>query len=297
VAATNDMRGKRVLITGAARGIGAEAAIKLAGLGARVAIVGLEPERMDGVVERCGSECFAIEADVSDRDAIERAVNEAAERLGGLDVVVANAGIAGAGTIRSMDPDAFDRTIEVNLMGVWRTIRAALPHIIASKGYVLTIASVAALLHGPMMSAYCASKAGAEAFSNCLRVEVEQYGVNVGVAYFLWIDTDMVRDSDAQPAFAKFRAALKGPAGKTLPVSDAVDAIVGGIQKREYRVYAPGSVSLIQRLRGFGSLFNRDARKAAPEIVRIFEQEVAERGAADASMSERTRNIDPVVHR
>jgi NAD(P)-dependent dehydrogenase (short-subunit alcohol dehydrogenase family) len=292
MAVANDMRGKRVLITGAARGIGAEAAIKLAGMGAQVALAGLEPDLLESVASRCGNGSFAIEADVSDRDAITRAVDDAAERMGGLDAVVANAGIAVAGTVRTIDPDAFDRLIEVNLLGVWRTNRAALPHVIASKGYILNIASTAALLHAPLMSAYCASKAGVEAFSNSLRAEVEQYGVNVGVAYFLWIDTDMVRDSDDKPAFSKFRKSLKGPAGKTLPVSKAVDAIVSAITKREDRVFAPGSVSLVQRLRGFGGLFDRDARKAAPELVRIAEQEVAERGAAEASMSERTRALE-----
>lgn len=292
MATSTDMRGKRILITGAARGIGAESAIKLAGLGARIAAVGLEPELLAGVAERCGNDSFAIEADVSDRDAIARAIDDAAGRMGGIDAVVANAGIAVAGTVRSIDPDAFDRLIEVNLLGVWRTNRAALPHIIASKGYLLNVASTAALLHGPLMSAYCASKAGVEAFSNSLRIEVEQYGVDVGVAYFLWINTDMVRDSDERPAFSKFRKSLKGPAGKTLPLSAAVNAIVQGIEKREQRVFAPRSVGLVQRLRGFPGLFDRDGRKAAPELTRIYEQEVAESGAAAASMSERTRDLD-----
>jgi len=258
-------------------------------------LIGLEPELLNEVARECGNEAFAIECDVSDRDAIERAVAESAERMGGIDVLVANAGIAGAGTVRTIDPDAFDRTIEVNLLGVWRTVRAALPHIVASKGYILNIASVAAILHAPLMSAYAASKAGVEAFSDSLRFEMEHLGVSVGVAYFLWIDTDMVRDADAQPVFAKFRKSLRGPAGKTLPVSRAVDAIVSGVEKREQRIYAPGAISALQRVRGFAGIVNRDARKAAPQLVMEAEAQVAAEGAESASMAERVRAVDPKI--
>ncbi len=292
----HNLSGKRVLITGAARGIGAESAKRLAARGARVAAVGLEPELLERTAVACGNDSIWVEADVSDRDSIEEATSEVAERLGGIDVLVSNAGIAGAGTVRTIDPDVFDRTIEVNLLGTWRANRAALPHIIESRGYILNIASVAAILPGPLMSAYAASKAGAEAFSDSLRIEVAHLGVNVGVAYFLWIDTDMVRDGDAIPAFAKFRKSLRGPAGKTLPLSAAIDAIEQGVAERRQKIFAPGSVSLIARLRGIKGLFDRDAKKVAPELVRLAEQHVADEGAAQASMSERTRAVDPVIH-
>ena len=107
--------------------------------------------------------------------------------------------------VRSTDPAAFERTIEINLLGVWRTVRAALPHVIERQGYVLVIASLAAAVHGPGMAAYSASKAGAEAFADSLRVEVKHLGVDVGVGYFAFIDTDMVRGGDAHPALGRFR--------------------------------------------------------------------------------------------
>ena len=131
-----DLRGKTVLITGAARGIGAESARQLAARGARVALVGLEPEELARVAEQCGPDAAAFEADVTDVDALQRAVEAAVEHFGGIDVVMANAGVAAAGMVRSMDPDAFERTIEVNLLGVWRTVRACLPHVIERRGYV-----------------------------------------------------------------------------------------------------------------------------------------------------------------
>src|SRR3954466_1180457 len=98
-----DLNGRVVLVTGAARGIGAESARRLAARGAQVALIGLEPEELDRVATQCGGGAFAIEADVTDRDAIQSAVEEAAERMGGIDCVMANAGVAPAGFVRNID--------------------------------------------------------------------------------------------------------------------------------------------------------------------------------------------------
>ncbi len=163
--------GKRVLVTGAARGIGAAVAERLASQGARLALVGLERDQLAAVAERCGEGTFTSECDVSDREQITRAIDDAAEALGGLDVVVANAGIAAAGPLRLQEIRSWERVIEINLLGVMYTDRAALPHLERSRGYLLNIASAAAVAHGPGMSAYCAAKAGVEALTNCLRVE------------------------------------------------------------------------------------------------------------------------------
>ena len=142
-------RGKTVLITGAARGLGAETARRVAARGANVALVGLEPEELERVAAQCGTNAAWFECDVTDVEALERAVAGTVERFGGIDVVMANAGIATGGMVRSTDPAAFERTIEINLLGVWRTVRAALPHVIERQGYVLVIASLAAAVHGP----------------------------------------------------------------------------------------------------------------------------------------------------
>src|SRR5688572_30565328 len=93
------LEGKRILITGAARGIGAALAERLAQQGARLALVGLEPETMAAVAERCGADTFVGECDVSDNDQVVEAVDAAAEAMGGLDAVVANAGIAAGGPL------------------------------------------------------------------------------------------------------------------------------------------------------------------------------------------------------
>ena len=199
------VQGRTVLITGAARGIGAESARRLAARGANLALVGLEPEELRRVADPCGRNAAWFEADVTDWSALEAAVEGAGERFGGIDVVMANAGIAPVGMVRSTDPAAFERTIEINLLGVWRTVRACLPHVIERRGYVLVIASLAAAVHSPGPAAYSASKAGAEAFADSLRVEVKHLGVDVGVGYFAFIDTDMVRGGDGRPALGKLR--------------------------------------------------------------------------------------------
>src|SRR5215211_164591 len=225
---TWDLRGKTVLITGAARGIGAETARRVAARGANVSLVGLEPEELARVAAQCGTAAAWFECDVTDWDALERAVDGTVERFGGIDVVVANAGIAPMGMTRSIDARAFERTLEVNLMGVWRTVRSCLPQVIERKGYVLVTASLAAAVHGAGMAAYSAAKAGAEAFADSLRVEVKHLGVDVGVAYFGFIDTDMVRATDAHPSLGQLRANAIGPVGRTYPLSQVGKAVQQG---------------------------------------------------------------------
>ena len=232
--------GRTVLITGAARGIGAEAARRLAAAGARIALVGLEPERMAALADELPDAAW-FEADVTDRAQLARAVDAAAARFGGLDVVIANAGVAGVGTVERMDPDAFERIIEVNLLGVWRTLRCALPHVIERRGYVLAIASLAAAVHSPLMAPYTASKAGVEALADAMRLELEGHGVAVGVAYFGFIETDMVRDAFDHPSTTVLRRGL-GALSKPAPISAAGKAILRGVEQRARRVVAPRSI-------------------------------------------------------
>jgi NAD(P)-dependent dehydrogenase (short-subunit alcohol dehydrogenase family) len=247
-----DVRDRVVLVTGAARGIGWDAARRLAGRGARLALVGLEPELLEQRAAELGGgdRAAAFEADVSDRAGLRAAIDAAAERFGGIDVVVANAGIATVGTVATMDEDAFERVIDVNLLGVWRTIRAALPHMEGRGGYVLPVASLAAALHGPMMAPYTASKAGVEAFADALRQELAHTGTRVGCAYFGFIDTDMVRTSFAHGSVEKAQSNAPGFIWKPIPLSRAGEAIVRGVERRARVVYAPRWVGPILAVRG-----------------------------------------------
>jgi NAD(P)-dependent dehydrogenase (short-subunit alcohol dehydrogenase family) len=271
-----DVRDKVVLITGAARGIGAEAARRMGKRGAKVSLVGLEPELCAQVAAEVGPNAAWFEADVTDWDALQRAVDATVERFGGIDVVIANAGIAPFGTVATIDPDAFERTIEVNLLGVWRTVRTTLPHVVARQGYILSIASLAAALHPPMLAHYAATKAGVEAFCDSLRAEVRHTGTGVGVGYFSFIDTDMVREGLDSPSANVLRDATPGPFSKTAPLSAAGKAIERGVTRRADKVWAPRWVLPVTWVRGvMQPLSQRGNRDKIAEAVRLAEADAA----------------------
>ncbi|MCW2991376.1 MAG: short-chain dehydrogenase/reductase [Solirubrobacterales bacterium] len=239
-----ELRDKVVLITGAARGIGAETARQLVAKGAKVALVGLEPELLEQRVAELGADSAVwFEADVCDLDAQRRAAEATAERFGGIDVAIANAGIAAATPLIDGDVDVFDTIVRVNLGGVYRTLQATLPYVTARSGYVLPVASLAAAIHSPMMGAYAATKAGTEALANALRPEVAHTGTKVGCAYFGFIKTDMVQRGFESEA-GRQAARRMGPVGPNhaIPVSRAGKVIVRGIEERKRQVYAPGWV-------------------------------------------------------
>ena len=283
-----------MLITGAARGIGAALAERLAGHGARLALIGLEPDKLAAVAARCGEGTFVTECDVSSSDQVTRAVDEAAEALGGLDVVVANAGIATGAPLRLGEVRAWERVIEINLLGTMYTDRAALPHLERSRGYVLNIASTAAVMRGAGMSAYCSAKAGVEALSDCLRLEMRPLGVDVGVAYFLFLDTDMVNDAEREmPNFARTKSELPKVFARTYPLPPAIDQVVSGIEQRARRIaYPPWFLKVLAVRQLFASAFlERSSEKQIAEGMREYEKLVAERGAQAASTTQRTREL------
>ena len=268
-----NLQGKTVLITGGARGIGAETARRLAARGARLSLVGLEPERLEQVAAEL-PDAAAFEADTTDRDALQAAIDGTLERFGGIDVVMANAGIGAGGTIRAMDPAGWERVIEVNLLGVYRTIQMALPHVIERRGYVLPVSSMASSIHGPGMSAYSASKAAVEALGNSLRGEVRHLGVDVGVAYYSWIDTEMVRGADSRPGLGEWRKKLRGPAGKTFTVEEAGEVTAAGIEARARRIVVPKNFNAVLFGRMvFQRLGEQQMRKDAPALIAQIEEE------------------------
>ncbi len=288
------LRGKRILITGAARGIGAALAQRLAAHDARLALVGLEPDTLAAVAARCGPDTFVAECDVSDAGEVRRAIDAAADALGGLDVVVANAGIAAGGPLRSQDPRSWERVIEINLLGVMYTDRAALPHLERSRGYLLNIASTAAVLRAPGMSAYCSAKAGVEALSDCLRIEMLPLGVDVGVAYFLFLNTDMVNDAEREmPLMKTVKGDMPKLFARTYPLEPAIEEVVAAIAGRRRRVSYPKWFLRLMPLRQvFASkVFERQAAKQAAFGLAEYDRMVQERGASAASTTERTRQL------
>jgi NAD(P)-dependent dehydrogenase (short-subunit alcohol dehydrogenase family) len=282
-----ELNGKVVVITGAARGLGAELARQVSRRGARVALLGLEPDVLAKVATDCpGSACW--EVDVTDGTALTRVAAEVQERLGPADVVIANAGIATGGPLLLSDAASYDRVIEVNLLGSVRTVRAFLPQVVQTRGYVLQIASLAALAPAPMMGAYCASKSGVEAFAHCLRAEVRHHGVDVGVTYLSWTDTDMVRGADERALGD--RSKLPGVLGRTYPLEPTVARIVDGITRRAPHVYGQKWVRSLQYLRAaIPAIVAHSPRQDAIEAERVIREAgpeattpVGAGGAADA---------------
>jgi NAD(P)-dependent dehydrogenase (short-subunit alcohol dehydrogenase family) len=271
--------GQSIFITGAAHGIGAEVARRLAARGARVSLVGLGADELRRVAADCpGSIVF--DADVTDQEALDAAVAGTVEAFGGIDTVFANAGIGAAGFVRTMDPESFERIIEVNLVGVWRTIRACLPHVIERRGYVLPVASIAAVTPPVGFAAYGAAKSGVASLGDALRVEVQAYGVKVGVAYFSWIDTEMVRGADRTELGATMRATLKGPFAKTYPVSTAAEAVVRGIEQRSRIVACPRWLVALMAIRPLLPwLTELTMRRDIAEFDRLAEREAAAHGS------------------
>lgn len=238
---------QRVLITGPARGIGAQTARLAAARGARLGLIGLEPARLAALAGELGEGHHWAECDVTDQASLHQAVASTVAELGGLDVVVANAGIATIVTAAAGPADAMVRMVDVNLSGVIRTVSATLPHLIASRGYALLVSSAAAYTAMPGMAAYAASKAGVEQFGNVVRLETAHLGVSIGTAHPIWIDTDLVRAYP--PSFMAARRKLPWPLHTVVSVEACAEALVRGIEHRQRKVYVPRSMAAIQALR------------------------------------------------
>jgi NAD(P)-dependent dehydrogenase (short-subunit alcohol dehydrogenase family) len=239
--AAEALAGRRVLVTGAARGIGAALAERLHERGASVALAGIEPDALAATAARCGGAPWR-ECDVSDRAQVDAAVAELVAALGGLDVVVANAGIAAQLPLVGGDPAVMEATLAVNTLGAYYTLRAAGPHVSHERGYAVAVASLAAAVHAPMLGAYSASKAAVEALGNTLRVELRPSGARVGVAYFAELDTDMTARGFGTEA-ARALVVTRSPLMRVAPLSAGIDALERGIARRARRIAAPGWVA------------------------------------------------------
>lgn len=238
--ATRTLQDKTVLITGAARGIGAATARDVVRRGGQVALVGLEPDLLQTLASELGDRADWREADVCDAAAMEGAVKWAVERFGGIDVVMANAGITRIGSIAEIDPADFEAVIEVNLLGVWRTIRTALPAVRERNGHVFIVSSMSAAVRLPLMSAYAAAKAAVGALGDALRLELAREGTTVGIAYLSFIDTDMVRAAFSDERAAPFVSRMPSWMTATMPLEQAIPKLVDAIEQRKPRVVLPG---------------------------------------------------------
>jgi NAD(P)-dependent dehydrogenase (short-subunit alcohol dehydrogenase family) len=286
-----DLAGKVLFITGAARGIGEETARRAAARGAHVAAVGMEPERLEKLVDELGPGHTWAECDVTDQASLDAAVATTVRDLGGIDVVIANAGIANQGTVAESPADVIARVMEVNLIGVSRTVSATVAEVEKRNGYLLLVSSLAAFTALPGMAAYCGAKAGVEHYGNALRFELAYRGIDVGTAHMGWIDTDLVRDVKADSStFEETLKKLPGPLGALTSVGDCADAFLEGITKRKRRIFVPKSVGIVAALRPI--TFSRlgdlpilaQAKTMVPQLEAQFRKTGRAFGATSAGM-------------
>lgn len=271
-----DVDGRTVLITGAAQGIGRELATILYRRGASIAVVDIDETGAEAAAATLGHRSVAIGADVVDREGMAKAITRTVEHFGGLDVVVANAGVVPApATLRTMAGRDFDRVIDINLTGVFNTVHPALDHIVAARGHVAVISSCAAFAPGMGGAPYMVSKAGVEQLGRALRVELAPHGATAGISYFGIVDTEMTHATlDRDDLGRALDSLLPWPLNVRITAAEAARVIADGIDRRAARTIAPTGWEPYALLRGIVNIaldhrLTRDPRVA--QLIRRLE--------------------------
>jgi NAD(P)-dependent dehydrogenase (short-subunit alcohol dehydrogenase family) len=190
--------GRRVLVTGSTRGIGLATARRLRDLGARVAVNGRTPQAVEAAIAQLGRDGLAAApGDIASAAGCRAVVATAIERLGGLDVLVNNAGLFRSGPAESFDEAEFDRMMAVNVKAVYFCIVAALPALRASRGNIVNVASVSGLMGNRLCGAYCGSKGAVVNMTRALMLELAP-DVRINCVCPGGVDTDMLRDDATQ---------------------------------------------------------------------------------------------------
>ena len=238
--------GKVILVTGPARNIGRAIARDLVAHGARVVLAGLEPQRLQTLSDELGANSHWIETDVTSAASVTAAFAAAIERFGHIDVVIANAGIMGSGAAEVATDEFFARMLDVNLLGVYRTLQAAIPHLAKSRGYFLAVSSTASVARSPLQSHYAASKAGVLAMLDAARQEVRWQGIDVGVICpdFVVAEEDERQDTD------ELMLGLWGNvnADGGVPVQKVAEVARHAIESRVREITAPRSKAWLLRM-------------------------------------------------
>jgi NAD(P)-dependent dehydrogenase (short-subunit alcohol dehydrogenase family) len=285
------LEGQVVLITGAASGIGAATAIEVLSHGGIPVLVDCDEEPLAQMAQQCGDGTLFFVADVTDFPAMLAVVEQTLAVFHRIDAVFANAGVAAFGPVAYVDPQAWQRCIEVNVFGVFNTVRSALPSLIKQTGYVLINASVSSFAHPPAMSAYAASKSAVEAIGNVLRLELQAHHVDVGVMYAGWVRTPLVEEGALHPGFVRLRATMPSFLNKETSAQVTARVVVHAISKRQRRIFIPSWLRFLFALRALLHLpfAERELVKAAPEVEKSYLEGLAAEGALASSFGPRER--------
>ena len=208
-----DFTGRRVLVTGGTRGIGHAAVEAFLEAGAQVAVNGRTEVSTAAAIARLSIEAVGAPGDVSTADGCRSVVQSAVDQLGGIDILVNCAGIAPHGPSAAVDEETWDRVIDINLKGTFFCIQAALPHLDATGGNIVNLASDAGLIGESGLAVYCASKAGVVNLTRALALELAPR-LRVNCVCPGYVDTDMVRRDviDAAPDPQAVEAAIANSA-------------------------------------------------------------------------------------
>lgn len=246
-----DLKGKVIAFTGSTGGLGLASARALRAKGARLALMDLNQADLEKQVVELGgaANTKGFLVDVCSMESIKEAMRGAANHFGKIDVVIAGAGIGAPASFEHMAPDIFERTVDINLNGVFRTFQAALPFVKQTNGYLLAISSMAAFVHSPLNAQYTASKAGVLAMCNSLRVEIRHTGVGVGSFHPTFFETPMMTNVDVKPCS---ELVWKGHSGiwKYSDIDDVVSALLDCVERRRDMVTVPSSNTMVAKAPG-----------------------------------------------
>ena len=251
--AMGSVNGKVVLITGGASGIGAEVARRLHDKGAKLVLTDVDEALLKEIAHRLGEDrVLTAVADVRDLAAMQAAADQGIDRFGGIDIVMANAGIATYGSVLKVDPEAFKTLLDVNVVGVFNTVRAALP--VGDRAARLRLDRLVRWRPTPRRPGSrrtTLAKAGVEHFANALRLEVAHLGRGrrVGAHVLDRHPAGPGSQGGIWRAFAEMIASLPGPLGKTTSVEKCGEAFVKGIEGRKRQINCPGWVRVFRWLR------------------------------------------------
>ena len=231
--ARSELSGRVVLITGAAGGIGTALAHRFADAGARVALGDLDPARLAATADSTvgdGGTAIAIPFDVTDTDACRAAVAHVAAEWGGIDVLVNNAGITHLSLFRDTDPSVIRRVVDVNLFGAVNVTSAALPYLLASRGRIVTVSSVAGVAPLASRTGYSAAKHALHGLFDSLRAELRGSGVSVTIICPQFVNTaigDRALGGDGGPPTMP-----RTTTGRAVEPDDVAAAIVDATVRR-----------------------------------------------------------------